>query len=97
MDVIIKAALPTPITTQNIIESILTSRGLVTHKEQEDFLNPAEVNLDYIYKYSGITKTSLDSGKSLLDQHLNSSHDRGGLEAGLGPLHLRSLHYSLKS
>ena len=75
MDVIIKAALPTPITTQNIIESILTSRGLVTHKEQEDFLNPAEVNLDYIYKYSGITKTSLDSGKSLLDQHLNSSHD----------------------
>lgn len=75
MDVIIKAALPTPITTQNIIESILTSRGLVTHKEQEDFLNPAEVNLDYIYKYSGITKTSLDAGKSLLDQHLNSNHD----------------------
>lgn len=75
MDVIIKATLTNSPNPENILESILTSRGLLTKKDQADFLSPARIDLDYLYQYSGITQKSLDAGKTLLDQHLNANHD----------------------
>lgn len=75
MNVITRTTLINPPTPENIIESILVSRGLITKKTQEDFLDPAKLNLDYLYRNSGITKASLKDGKTLLDQHLDANHD----------------------
>ncbi|TXH01683.1 MAG: hypothetical protein E6P95_01355, partial [Candidatus Moraniibacteriota bacterium] len=75
MDVITKNKLTDEPTTDNIIQILLAGRGLVSEKEQSEFLSPAPVDLNYLYQNSGIPKENLVAGQSLLDQHLTANHD----------------------
>ncbi|GAB4025957.1 MAG: hypothetical protein Fur0011_0120 [Candidatus Microgenomates bacterium] len=75
MDVITKATLTGEPTTDNIIQCLLVGRGLITKKEQSDFLSPTLVDLDYLYNHSGINQEILKDGQSLLDDHLKQNND----------------------
>lgn len=75
MDVVTKNILTNEPTTDNILQCLLVGRGLATQQEQFRFLNPAPVDLDYLYQNSGIPKANLVAGQSLLDHHLTENND----------------------
>lgn len=75
MDIITKAKLVNQPTADNIIQTLLTSRGLVTAKDQADFLHPPKVDLDYLYQHSGLSKASLEEAQNLLNHHLQLNND----------------------
>ncbi len=70
-----KCTISSPITANEIIKTILVSRGLNTVEEQAEFLSPREITLDYLYTESGITKESLIKAQTLVDKHLRSGSD----------------------
>ncbi|MBP9702821.1 single-stranded-DNA-specific exonuclease RecJ [Candidatus Woesebacteria bacterium] len=70
-----KCSIKAPITANEIIKTILVSRGLNTVEEQAEFLSPREITLDYLYAESGITKESLSAAQTLIDKHLESGSD----------------------
>ncbi len=75
MDVITKTTLPNPPTPENLLQSLLVSRGLNTPQARQEFLHPSPLDLAYLYTHSGISKDELLLAQALLDSHLAQGSD----------------------
>lgn len=60
---------------EEIFEAILVSRGYKTKKDQEEFLHPQAVDLDFLLKESGLKKSILSKAKKIIDTHLSVGND----------------------
>lgn len=74
-NITVKAKIRINSTAEEIYATILKSRGFVSVKEQENFLNPPKPELKYLLKESKITLLSLKKFQKILTTHLKSKND----------------------
>lgn len=75
MDIKIKAKIDRNATSEDIFETILTSRGYKTSKAKEEFLHPKDISLEFLLKESGLKKSVLSKAQKIINTHLESNND----------------------
>lgn len=71
----VKTVVKEKVSSEEIFQAILESRGYTTKSKQQVFLHPAEPTIDLLLKESDLKKSVLNQAKKLLDSHLHASHD----------------------